>query len=93
MLLIFISAFTDPLQNCWTCPLKPPSHGGGHTQCGVSIIIIRLKKVSGAQDAGHNDGGDDFLHGAKVLINLVHPWCNTNQLVSAYSYFSSVSTV
>ena len=62
------------------------------TSCGVSGIMIILKIVKGLNGDGHNDGYNDLLYDAKLLLCLVKPWCNTDQLVSAYYYFASVFT-
>ena len=57
--------------------------------CGVSGIMIRLKIVKGVVDREADDN-HEMLHGAKVLLELVLPWINTNRLVCADSYFASV---
>ena len=43
------------------------------------------------QDSGLDGCVDAFLNIEKSLLHLVKLWCNTNQLVSADYYFSSVS--
>ena len=43
------------------------------------------------QDSGLDGCVDAFLNIAKSLLHLVKLWCNTNQLVSADSYFASAS--
>ena len=39
-----------------------------YTACVVSSIIIRLNIVKIFQYSGHNDGGDDLIHGIKTLF-------------------------
>ena len=39
------------------------------------------------------DDNHEMLHGAKVLLELVLPWINTNRLVCADAYFMSIPSV
>jgi hypothetical protein len=61
---------------------------------GRSGIMIRLRLVKSTDDYddNHENEGDALPHGTKVLKYLVDPWCHSDQIVCADSYFSSVKT-
>ena len=47
--------------------------------------MMRLRIVNSAKNEE-----DQLPHGTKVLKELVMPWDNTDRIVYAYSYFTSV---
>ena len=49
----------------------------------------RKLKFELGQESGN---GNDLIHGCKVLNELIEPWYHTHRVVSADSYFASVST-
>ena len=80
---------------------RKPEKGGEvqNAACGESGILIRLHVVKNRTEEDleqeavvvDDDGNEqEALHGAKVLLNLVFPWKDTNRIVCADSYFASV---
>ena len=63
--------------------------------CALSGIMIRMRILKGKDfekdQLQFNDEDEQLLHGVKVLKELMAPWTNTNRIVCADSYFSSVS--
>ena len=58
---------------------------------GRSGVIIRLRIVkSENNEEEQQDDRDNIPHGKKVLKELLIPWDNTDRIVCADSYFTSV---
>ena len=50
--------------------------------------LMIVKSVNNEEEKQYNI--DNILHGTKVLKKLVMPWANTDWIVCANSYFTSV---
>ena len=83
---------------------RKPENGAEIQDCcdGRSKIMLRLRLVKGVREderqaaaaAAAGEGEDqDGLHGTRVMKELVSPWKNTNRIIAADSYFTSVPCV
>ena len=62
-----------------------------NSACGRSEIIMRLRIVKYENnEEEQQDDRNNLPHGTKVLKELVMPWDNTDSIVCADSYFTSV---
>ena len=53
----------------------------------VELHLVKSPEV----DEVHEEEGEWIQHGGLILRDLVMPWENSNRVVCAYSYFSSVA--
>lgn len=64
------------------------------SSCGESGIMIRIKVVMGSSSAPQTTSTqtEELSASAETTLDLIKPWLNTNRIVCADSYFSSVKT-
>ena len=60
--------------------------------CGESGIMLRLEVTRSAVETRVLPYESEQQHGTAVTLRLVEPWFNSNRIVCADSYFSSVAT-
>ena len=63
-------------------------HNDAGRRPGIMMQLVIFKSASNEED--QEDDEDNLPHGTKVLKELVMPWANTDSIVCADSYFSSV---